>query len=131
MEIINKFVLKVRLIFTLRFWNEAVNVLVDHLLPKPLSEARRRKRYDEIRSIVLDMHFSGHGGMKVPFKYDSKDLQSFTAPMYWHARTEKNERCIFWRKDLMDEEVGPPLKIEETSPRQLVGFPNGYQDDRF
>jgi|ERR1019366_737945 hypothetical protein len=68
----------------------------------------RRRRYDELKALIVEQHLSGKGGMIVPFKYDSKDVACFAAPMYFHARTAKNERCIFWRKELMAEEVGPP-----------------------
>lgn len=73
--------------------------------------SRRRRRYDEIRALIVEHHMAGKGGLVLPKKYDAKDLLSFKPPMYFLARTEKNQPCIFWRKELMTEEVGPPRPV--------------------
>lgn len=93
-------------------------------------DARRRRRYEELKVLIVKEHMAGRGGMVVPRKYDAKDLLSFKPPMYFHARTETKARCIFWRKDLMTEEVGPPYQKLEIEPLKMAGHPDGYQDDR-
>lgn len=82
--------------------------------------ARRRKRYEEIKALIVEQHLCGKGGLVLPKKYDAEDQKSFKPPMYFLARTDKNEPCIFWRKELMSEEVGPPRpKLPEPSPNEI------------
>lgn len=71
--------------------------------------ARRRKRYDDLKALIVKEHLAGYGGIVVPKKYGETDLSSFKAPMYFHAQNQYRQRCIFWRKDLMTKEVGPPM----------------------
>ena len=71
---------------------------------------RRRRRYEELRALIMENHLGGKGGMIVPKKYDAKDMKCFGPPMYFFARTKENEPCIFWRKDLMIEEVNSATK---------------------
>lgn len=73
----------------------------------------RRRRYEEIKAAVIERHREGFGGVVLSKKYDVKDLAAFPPPMYWLARTESQQPVLFWRKDLMTEEVGAPrLKAE-------------------
>lgn len=79
---------------------------------KPWRQARRRRRYEELKALIVKYHLAGKGGMVVPKKFDAVDLQGFRSPMYAHARTKEKQRCLFWRKELMTEEVGPPLQAQ-------------------
>lgn len=85
-----------------------LNRIWDLIILKGYRAARRRRRYDEIKAMIVEEHLKGKGGMVLPSKYDARDADSFKPPMYFQARTVKNERCIFWRKELMTEEIGPP-----------------------
>lgn len=78
---------------------------------------RRRRRYDEIKGMIVQRHLGGFGGCVLDKKkFDLKDLESFKPPMYHIAQTSKREPVIFWRKDLMTEEIGPPtLKAGEAN----------------
>lgn len=70
---------------------------------------RRRNNYDTIKSMIVERHLNGFGGLVLDKKkYDAKDLECFKPPMYYTARTAQNEPVIFWRKELMTEEVGSP-----------------------
>ena len=73
--------------------------------------ARRRRRYDEIKALIVEQHLQGKGGLILPGKYGAKDTACFRPPMYFHARTDHGSRCIFWRKELMSEEVGAPRLV--------------------
>lgn len=86
--------------------------------------ARRYRRYAELKALIVKFHLAGKGGMVVPRKYSARDLASFKPPMYFHARSEENERCIFWRKEYMTEEVGPPLKEIEAAMQDQPAAPN-------
>jgi hypothetical protein len=81
--------------------------------------ARRRRRYDELKAMIVQEHLAGYGGLVVPKKYDETDLSSFKAPMYFHAQNQYRQRCIFWRKDLMTKEVGPPTKEVCAQPEDV------------
>lgn len=89
-----------------------VNWLTALVTFKKWRAQRRRKRYDELKALIVKNHLAGKGGLFVPKKYDFKDLQSFRPPMYALARTEKNQPIIYWRQGLMTEEVGPPRPID-------------------
>lgn len=72
--------------------------------------AYRRKRYDALKKMVVDEHLQGFQGMVVPKKYGMKEVkQYFQPPMYQIARNNYKQLCLFWRKDLMEEEVGLPF----------------------
>lgn len=72
---------------------------------------RRRANYEAIKAMIVQRHFQGFGGHVLSKReFDLKDLESFKPPMYQIAITSKNEPVIFWRKDLMTEEIGPPQK---------------------
>lgn len=74
-----------------------------------IEAAKRRKNYEGIKAEIVKRHLAGFGGLVLERrKYDGKDLAAFLPPMYFTARTANFEPVIFWRKDLMTEEVGPP-----------------------
>lgn len=69
---------------------------------------KRRKNYDAIKALIVQEHLAGRGGLVLDKKkFDLEDLGSFKPPMYQIAQTSKRQPVIFWRKDLMTEEVGP------------------------
>lgn len=70
--------------------------------------ARRRANYDAIKAAIVEEHLRGFGGIVLEKKYDLKDQSAFRAPMYYAAKNDKGQLCLFWRRDLMTEEVGPP-----------------------
>lgn len=85
---------------------------------KPWRNKRSRRRYDEIKALVVENHLNGFGGLVLPKKYGRKDFACFGPPMYHFARTPENELCLFWQKKLMTEEIGPPhekrtVKVDE------------------
>ena len=85
-----------------------LNALISFITFKSWRATRRRKRYDEIRALIVKEHLAGNQGMVVPAKFDPEDMKSFRAPMYQIARNQHNQLCIFWDKKKMTEEVGSP-----------------------
>lgn len=83
---------------------------------------RRRRRYEELKKLIVEEHLNGKGGIMIPRKFGKKDLQSFKAPMYHFARKDSanGPLCIFWRKDLMTEEIGAPLSERKPIPSDLM-----------
>lgn len=71
----------------------------------------RRRRYEQLKAIIVEEHLKGKGGTVIPKKFGKADLTSFRPPMYHFARhgSKDGPLCIFWRKDLMTEEIGPPM----------------------
>lgn len=92
--------------------------LINLLTLKSLRTAWRKRRYEELKALIVAQHKEGFGGMILPLKFGKKDFASFQRPMYSFARSKVSHRfqryynrwrlCIFWRKDLMTAEVGPP-----------------------
>jgi hypothetical protein len=91
-----------------------LRAIFDFVTLKPWRAGRIRRRYDELKALIVKEHLAGRGGMLVPRKFRFKELsQSFRPPMYFMARNHHNKLCIFWRKELMTEEVGPPVAFKD------------------